>query len=104
VPKVQHAPIQLVWLKRDLRLDDHHPIFEACQIGPTVVLYVFEPKLWAMPEMDRSHFDFIVESLRDLSSRLCNVGGRLAIRVGELPEVFIDTARTANIAGPYSHE
>ena len=101
---MSHAPIQLVWLKRDLRLDDHRPILEACQTGPTVVLYVFEPKLWAMPEMDRSHFDFIVESLQDLSSRLCKIGGRLAIRVGELPEVLIDIARTANIASLYSHE
>jgi deoxyribodipyrimidine photolyase len=72
---VPHAPIQLVWLKRDLRMDDHRPILEACQTGPTVVLYVFEPKLWAMPEMDRSHFDFIVESLQDLSSRLCKLRG-----------------------------
>ncbi len=98
------ATIQLVWLKRDLRLDDHRPIFEACQTGPTVVLYGFEPKLWAMPEMDRSHFDFIVESLQDLSSRLSKIGGRLAIRIGELPEVFIEIARTADIAGLYSHE
>ncbi len=104
IPDVQHASIQLVWLKRDLRLDDHRPIFEACQNGPTVILYVFEPKLWAMPEMDRSHFDFIVESLQDLSSRLCKIGGHLAIRVGELPEVFIDIANNADIAGLCSHE
>jgi deoxyribodipyrimidine photo-lyase len=101
---VQRAAVQLVWLKRDLRLGDHRPILEACQSGPTVVLYVFEPKLWAMPEMDRSHFDFILESLQDLSSRLCKIGGRLAIRVGELPDVFIDIAETAQIAGLYSHE
>ncbi len=101
---MQRAKIHLVWLKRDLRLDDHRSIFEACSNGPTVVLYVFEPQLWAMPEMDRSHFDFIVESLQELSRRLCKIGGRLAVRVGELPEVFIDLTRTADIAGLYSHE
>ena len=101
---VPQATIQLVWLKRDLRLDDHLPIYEASQTGPTVVLYAFEPKLWAMPEMDRSHFDFIAESLQDLSGRLRNIGGRLCIRVGELPEVFIDIARSSDIAALYSHE
>lgn len=101
---MQRAKIHLVWLKRDLRLGDHRPICEACAAGPTVVLYVFEPKFWALPEMDRSHFDFIAESLQELSDRLCKIGGRLAIRVGELPEVFIDISRTADIAGLYSHE
>lgn len=101
---MQRVSIQLVWLKRDLRLSDHCPILEACQTGPTVVLYVFEPKLWAMPEMDRSHFEFIVESLQDISSSLCKIGGRLCIRVGELPEVLIYIAKTAHIAGLYSHE
>ena len=49
-PKVQRTPIQLLffWLKRDLRLSDHRPIFEASQSGPTVMLYVFEPKRWAI--------------------------------------------------------
>lgn len=96
--------IRLVWLKRDLRLDDHLPIFEAARSGPTVVLYIFEPSLWAMPEMDRSHFDFIVQSLEELSQNLLTSGGRLAIRSGELPNVFVDLAREFDIAGLYSHE
>lgn len=101
---MQRSSIQLVWLKRDLRLSDHRPIWEACQNGPTVVLYVFEPKLWAMPEMDRSHFDFIRQSLEDLSRRLETIGGRLAVRLGELPEVFVDITSRFNISAIYSHE
>jgi len=94
----------MVWLKRDLRLSDHRPFWEACQSGPTVALYVFEPQLWAMPEMDRSHFDFIVQSLEDLSRNLSEIGGRLAIRIGELPDVFVDIARAFDITELYSHE
>jgi len=44
-------------------LDDHQPIWEATAAGKVVILYIFEPKLWSMPEMDRSHFDFIAQSL-----------------------------------------
>ncbi len=57
-----------------------------------------------MPEMDRSHFDFVVKSLRELSSRLELIGGRLAVRVGVLPDVFIEIAKDHNIAGLHSHE
>ena len=101
---MNRTAFQIVWLKRDLRLSDHRPFWEACQSGPTVALYVFEPKLWAMPEMDRSHFDFIVQSLEDLSRNLSKIGGRLAIRVGELPDVFVDIARAFDITEVYSHE
>ncbi len=101
---VHRTTIQLVWLKRDLRLSDHRPIWEASQAGPTVALYVFEPKLWAMPEMDRSHFDFIVQSLQDLSRSLAKIGGRLAIRTGELPDVLFEIAHQFDIPRLYSHE
>jgi deoxyribodipyrimidine photo-lyase len=85
-------------------LSDHQPIREACLAGPTVILYVFEPKLWSMPEMDRSHFDFIVQSLEELSTRIEKLGGRLAVRVGELPDVFVDISREFSIAKLHSHE
>jgi len=57
-----------------------------------------------MPEMDRSHFDFIVQSLQDLSINLAKIGGHLALRTGELPNVFIDISRNYEIIGLYSHE
>lgn len=101
---MDQTTIQLVWLKRDLRLNDHRPIWEAAQLGPTVVLYAFEPGLWAMPELDRSHFDFIRQSLQDLSTRLSEIGGRLAIRVGEMPDVFVQIARDFKVERLYSHE
>jgi deoxyribodipyrimidine photo-lyase len=67
-------------------------------------MYVFEPNLWAMPEMDRSHFDFIAQSLRELSRRIGAIGGRVAIRVGELPDVFLQLTRCVDITAIYSHE
>ena len=96
--------LQVVWLKRDLRLNDHRPIWEASRAGPTVILYVFEPQLWSTPEMDRSHFDFIVQSLDELSQRLLQLDGRLAIRVGEMPEVLDDLAKSHPISALHSHE
>lgn len=101
---MQKTKTQLVWLKRDLRLTDHRPICEASRLGPTIVMYVFEPQLWSMPEMDRSHFDFIVAALEEMSTKLNKLGGRLAIRVGELPDVFVDLAQHFDIVRLFSHE
>lgn len=102
--QLHRTPIRVVWLKRDLRVVDHLPMWEASQSGVIVVMYVFEPKFWAMPEMDRSHFEFIVQSLRELSNKLASMGGRLAIRVGELPDIFELIAKNHQITELYSHE
>jgi deoxyribodipyrimidine photo-lyase len=96
--------VQVVWLKRDLRIGDHRPLSEAVRRGPTVCLYVFEPELWSQPEHDPSHFQFIVESLRDVELRLRERGGRLAVRVGSIPGIFEELRRTLSIAGLWSHE
>ncbi|MEZ9417647.1 deoxyribodipyrimidine photo-lyase, partial [Vibrio sp. 10N.286.49.E1] len=38
--------INIVWLKRDLRLTDHAPLRQALsEQHPTVLVYIFEPML-----------------------------------------------------------
>ncbi len=34
---------QLVWFKRDLRVEDHEPLYQAAQRGPVICLYIDEP-------------------------------------------------------------
>ncbi len=79
---------QLVWLKRDLRIHDHRPLYEASKRGTCIVLYVYEPELIQSKEFDSSHLKFINESLRELDHRLRARGGQLTYRVGRLPDVF----------------
>jgi deoxyribodipyrimidine photo-lyase len=101
-------PIQLVWLKRDLRLHDHEPMVRAAERGPVVVLYVFEPALLQAPEADRGHFGFVLESLAELDRGLQARGGRLVVRRGALPEVLArldDELRAfGGIAHVHSHQ
>lgn len=80
--------VSVVWLKRDLRLLDHAPLVEAASRGPVVVLYVYEPRLWQRPVYDRSHLDFVNQSLQDLERGLARVGGRITYRVGRIREVL----------------
>lgn len=63
--------INLVWLKRDLRLQDHAPLAAAAEKGlPTIICYCFEPNLLGDAHIHESHQRFIIESLTDLSSQL----------------------------------
>ena len=39
------TPVNLVWFKRDLRLEDHEPLAEAAADGPVLGLFIYEPEL-----------------------------------------------------------
>lgn len=63
--------LNVVWLKRDLRLLDHEPLAQACREPlPFVVLYLFEPLLLADPHTDARHLHFIAESILELQKEL----------------------------------
>ena len=100
------AALQVVWFKRDLRVRDHRPLYEAARVGgPLVALYVYEPEIVCADDFDPSHLVFINQSLAELDARLRALGGRLTTRVGRLPEVFDELhARHGGIARLWSHE
>lgn len=75
--------LHIVWFKRDLRLTDHPPLFNATLSGAVLPLYIVEPELWKQPDMSSRHWHFIHDSLCDLDSGLQNYGAKLVIRIGE---------------------
>lgn len=63
--------ITVVWLKRDLRLRDHQPLFDAVERGERIMLlYCWEPSVLADPHMDERHWRFVSQSLSDLDAQL----------------------------------
>ena len=97
--------LEIVWLKRDLRLEDHRPLYEAARGGsPVVALYVYEPEIVGAEDFDSSHLVFINQSLAELDMRLRAIGGRLTCRVGRLPDVFDRLHAEHGIARLWSHE
>jgi deoxyribodipyrimidine photo-lyase len=57
---------QIVWFKRDLRLEDHPALVAAAARGPVIALVVFEPSLWSLPDSSGRHAAFYAESLTEL--------------------------------------
>ena len=94
----------VVWFKRDLRLHDHAALVDAAAHGPLLCLYLIEPSLWAQPDAARQHYEFILESLRELARALKALGGRLHVRSGEVPAVLAQLHALQPFARLVSHE
>ena len=63
--------VSVIWLKRDLRLRDHQPLFDAVNNGDNILLlYCWEPSLLADPHMDVRHWRFVEQSLADINAQL----------------------------------
>lgn len=56
----------MVWLKRDLRLEDHPALTAASAQGPVLVMVLYEPSLWACPDASGRHAGFYLETLTEL--------------------------------------
>lgn len=97
--------VNVVWLKRDLRLRDHQAIFLASQSNtPIVLLYIIEPILLDDPHYDLRHWRFIWQSLQDLNQQLAEYNSRILIMQGEACEVFSQLTKRLAIQHIYSHQ
>ncbi len=95
---------QIVWLKRDLRLQDHQPLFEAAKTGqPVMLLYVFEPALMEAPDYDVRHARFVWQSLQSLLRQL-PVPASLFILQGSMPEILDQLHARCAFLRLYSHQ
>ena len=79
---------QIVWFKRDLRLEDHAALSAAAARGPVLPLYIIEPELWEQPSHSTRHWQLIHQSLIDLKRALSATGGELCVRIGAVATVL----------------
>ncbi|ADH97704.1 FAD-binding domain-containing protein [Salisediminibacterium selenitireducens] len=80
--------VNVVWLKRDLRIFDHRPLKEAAEQGEVLPLFVWEASVWAHGDLSVRHRDFVLQSLAELDRRLDQRGARLYTAVGEVIDVL----------------
>lgn len=94
----------VVWLKRDLRLEDHRPFLEATKAGPFLPLYILEPDLWAQPDASPRQLRFILESLTALKAELATYGLPLLVLQGEAVQTLSGLHRAIPFQHLYAHE
>ena len=102
---MKKSEIQIVWFKRDLRITDHKPIYEASKNStPTLMLYIVETDYWSEPFANRRHWSFIHDSLVELSRDLNTIKQKLIIQIGSVEKVFKDLSKKYKINYVYAHE
>ena len=107
-PRQPLTPMQVVWLKRDLRLADHAALqsaLEACEDHHGVLLlYVAEPERRQQPDVSDLHLAWDLANARDLLDRVTSMGGTMRIEVGTPSEVLNRLHQEHTVSGLHSHE
>jgi deoxyribodipyrimidine photo-lyase len=96
--------VQVVWFKRDLRVEDHRALAEAARAGAVLPLYVVEPAYWRGADASPRQWRFLRATLLDLRGRLAALGAPLVVRLGEVEAVLAEVHARHGIAGLHSHE
>lgn len=94
----------VVWFKRDLRVHDHRPLFEAGNFDQVIYLYGFETEVMESREYDASHHGFIEESLSQLHGLLKKQGGGLTVKIGKFPQILSDLYQQLGFKHLFSHQ
>jgi len=94
-----------VWLKRDLRLQDHLALHHALQEDlPVLLLYIFEPSLLKDKHYSERHWNFVKESLQHLQEQLNTHTTEILVVEDEVVFVFKTLIAHIKIHTLFSHQ
>ncbi|HLD54254.1 MAG TPA: deoxyribodipyrimidine photo-lyase [Sediminibacterium sp.] len=98
-------PINLVWLKRDLRTQDHAPLYAAEQEGlPYLIVYLFEPSIIHYPDTSIRHLQFQYHAILAINQKLAQYNRCVSIFYAEALEAFREIAEQYNIQNIFSYQ
>ena len=79
----------IVWLKRDLRSQDHEPLLKAEAAGiPYRIIFLFEPSMIDYADTSLRHLQFVYHSIITLNKTLNQFNREVDIFYGEAIDVF----------------
>ena len=97
--------VNIVWLKRDLRLEDNEAIFNALATKRNVLLvYVFEKLLINDSHYSQRHWDFIKQSLLDLNNTLKNYNSKVLVVESDIIATVNQLLTKYKITDIFSHQ
>lgn len=97
--------MNIVWLKRDLRLQDHAAL-KAAESAPEpyILIYIFEPSLMHRSDCSERHLQFIFHSLEYMRQKLIPYSIELCCFEDEAVCVFNSIIMKYNVKTVFSHE
>jgi len=96
--------VNVVWLKRDLRLSDHQALTNSTKSGLTLLFYVFEPLLIDDPHYDERHWRFVWQSIQDINNQLASYNTRVYVYFGDAIDGLNEINTLFQISSLFSHE
>ena len=100
-----NVPINLVWLKRDIRTQDHLPLYMASQSNlPYFIVYIFEPSYLVRKDSSNRHLTFIAESIQAMNVVLASYNRSIKVFYGEAIEVFQYIQSSFTIKNIYAYQ
>ncbi|MCH8533870.1 MAG: deoxyribodipyrimidine photo-lyase [Flavobacteriaceae bacterium] len=97
--------VNVVWFKRDLRLEDNEALHNALlNQEPVLLLYLFEPIVEKDPHYSLRHFRFIDQSIKDLQNQLKTCQTKLICLHEEAIKAFQKIDEMLGIQSVFSHQ
>ncbi len=95
----------IVWLKRDIRSQDHEPLFKAERSKiPYRIVYLFEPSLMSAPDTSLRHLQFVYHSIFALNKSLAPFNRTVEVFYGEALDVFKHLSQAFYIQSIFSYQ
>ena len=107
LPKIPASnPIALCWLRRDLRLDDHHALYEALKNHPHVLpLFIFDTDILDdLPSKQDARVHFLHAQLSLLKQKLEKIGSSLLVLQGTPLSLFKRLTKEYTVTAVYTNE
>jgi deoxyribodipyrimidine photo-lyase len=103
--KLSKPTINIIWLKRDIRLADHEGFYLAEQADQDYIpLYIFDPDELAGPDSSLRHQQFVFHSLLDVNKQLEAVGRELIYCWGNSSKIFEFFAEKFSVKRVFSYQ
>lgn len=95
----------IVWLKRDLRIQDHQSFFEAEKAEEEyIIIYIYEPSLIALPDSSLRHLQFIYHSIVEMNIKLREYDREVIVYNAESINVFKQLSQEFNLKTVFSYQ
>ncbi|MCT4582892.1 MAG: DNA photolyase family protein [Flavobacteriales bacterium] len=97
--------INIVWLKRDLRLQDHLPFFNAENSHlPYLTIYLMEPSMINYKDTSLRHLQFIYHSILAMNKKMLQFNQQVTLCYGEALAIFQTLSNQFQINTVYSYQ
>jgi len=96
--------IQIIWFKKNLRVEDNEILANINPDIPTLWVYFFEQDIIGSPDFSSFHMQFILQSLENLKKHLKKLNIPLVTLESKLPEWFECITEYYDIQQIFSHE